>query len=201
MGSGIIATTKGDLNIAGQKFGSVFSMPVKTTTDIITNSDYFGRPIYKDTDTGSTKALKIAGYVGLQVNHPYIKEMLKQSGIENPTAKAILNVPDEKPPLYQTLSNMFELPLKFTTQDKIADAEFYDALDKQKIIRARETEAVVPKYEEIQALIKEGKETEAQEKLDNLTDEEYEIYKSIRASDKRKLTIETKPILLTPLLF
>lgn len=196
MGSGLLATARGDLNTAGQKFGSVFSMPVKMTTDIITNSDYFGRPIYKDTDTGSTKALKIAGYAGLQVNHPYIKEVLKQSGIKNPTAKAILNVPDEKPPLYQTLSNMFELPFKFTTQQKIADAEFYDALDKQKITRARETEAVVPKYEEIQALIKEGKEPEAQEKLDALTDEEYAIYKNIRAADKRKLTIEAKRKLL-----
>ena len=49
-----------------------------------------------------------------------------------------------------------------------------------------------PRYEEIQDLISKDKLDEAKQIVDSLTDEEYEIYKSLRASDKRAETNKMK---------
>ncbi len=176
--SGVINTAKGDLKTATQKFGGLFSMPVKTTTEIITNADYFGREIYKDTDTSLKKAEKIALYVGLSVNHPYIKEIVNQIG--------------DKKPLYQSISIALEAPLKFSTQDAIAKSQFYDAMDKLKIEDIRAKEKFMPTYDKIRSTYDSGDQDGASEMIEDLSDEDYAIYKSIRATAKRAETIKNK---------
>lgn len=178
LASGFVNLLKGDLKTSAQKFGGLFSMPIKLTTDILTNSDYFGREIYKDTDTRSQKAFKIAKYIGLSVNHPYIKEIVNQ-------------IYDKKP-IYQSISTALEFPLKFSTEDKVAQNRFYDAMDKARIEDIRAKEAFMPTYNKIVKLIDEEKDIEAQEVIDSLSDDEYEIYKNIKTAEKRSKTITNK---------
>lgn len=178
MATGTIALAKGDTKTALQKYGSVFSMPIKITTEILSNSDYFGREIYKDTDSTSEKAAKIALYTGLAVNHPYIKEFINQW--------------NEKIPLYQSIIYAMELPLRFSTKDKIAATEYYRMLDKKTQERADINKTFTPKYEEIVSLIDTGKTDEAQKKLEDLSDADYEIYKNMKSSDKRQATNKIK---------
>ena len=115
---GTISLGTGDFSNATQKLGSVFSIPVKTTTEVVANKDYFGNEIYKETDSGLEKSLKIAKYVGLAVNHPYVKEVINQI--------------QDKKPLHQSVVAGLELPLKFSSVDKVKTQNVYDIITKQK---------------------------------------------------------------------
>lgn len=174
MVSGGVALVRGDIPTARRKFGTLLSMPVKIVMDVVGNSDYFENPIYKDTDKTGTKALKIAKYVGLQVNHPYIKELINQ--INN------------KKPLYESLVAATELPLKFSTQEKEATNKFYESLRKASIEKARAKEKVKPVYNQVQDLISQGRSDEAQTIVDGLSDEEYKLYKELKSADKTRKT-------------
>ena len=61
-----------------------------------------------------------------------------------------------------------------------------------KIERARAVEKIKPIYDQVQELDAQGKEKEAQALVDNLSDEEYEIYKDIKTADTRKTTLENE---------
>lgn len=178
LASGAINLASGDIKGAQQKFGSLFSMPVKITTEILANRDYFGNAIYKDTDRSIVKALKIAKYTGLQVNHPYVKEIINQLG--------------DKKPLYQSVITALELPLKFSTKEKVAKQEFYKELDKVSAEKAKDREKMMVVYEDVQKLIAEEKLEEAQRIVDNLSEEDYEIYKGFITAAKRKATIDAQ---------
>jgi len=183
MASGVIATVRGDFGTATQKFGSVFSIPIKITSEVLSNRDYFGREIYKDTDSGTDKLKKIAEYVGLQVNHPYIRSLYRQRekvfGLENSDPR----------PIYQSVSEALELPLKFKSDDQITRNQFYAAMDKQEQLRADARKRLQPIYDKVQALKKAGNAADAQEIVDGLSPEDYETYKNIRAADKRRQTM------------
>jgi hypothetical protein len=116
--------------------------------------------------------LKLAQYTGLQVNHPYIKEVVNQ--IEN------------KKPLYQSLNNMLELPFKFSTKDKEATSAFYDAIDRKTKENARADDKIKPIYQHVQELKDAGKTEDAQAIVNGLSDAEYESYKRIRTNDRTK---------------
>jgi hypothetical protein len=178
LASGGIALGKGDLSTAGQKFGTIFSIPFKVTSEVLTNSDYFGNQIYKDTDDGATKAKKIALYAHLQVNHPYIKEIVNQI--------------EEKKPLYQSLVAALELPLKFSSLDKESTAAFYDALDLKAKENAKEKSDFKPTFDKIQKLVKEGKIEEATALTKAMTPEEYAIYKKMKTAAKTSATFANK---------
>lgn len=180
--SGVLNVGKGDFKTAGQQFSGVLSMPFQIGSQVLTNKNYFGNPIYADTDTTSTKLLKIAKYVGLAVNHPYVAELMNQIS--------------DKKPLYQSISTALELPLKFSSQTKEQQAQFYDALDKQRLDQARANDAFLPVFTQIQGLIKAGKNDEAQSQLDNLSDSDYEIYKNMKAAETRGGTIKSQQAFL-----
>jgi hypothetical protein len=179
-----LALAKGDTQTAGQKFGSLFSMPVKLTTEMLSNRDYFGRPIYKDTDTGSTKLKRIGEYAGLQVMHPYIRELYKQ-------------ITSGKP-LYQSISEAIELPFKFSSWDKVKQQQYFDAMDNQAMKRARAKEEIKKIYDQTKELDAEGKKEEADKFFrENIkTKEQYDIYKSLKASDKRARTVASQAAML-----
>jgi hypothetical protein len=48
-------------------------MGLKLATDVIGNKDYFGNSIYNEFDKPVKKLKDVAKYVGLSVNHPYVK--------------------------------------------------------------------------------------------------------------------------------
>ncbi len=178
--SGGSALAQGDINLAVQKFGSSFSMVVKTSFEVLSNRNYFGNPIYKDTDSRKEKMVKVAKYIGLEFNHPYVAELVNQL-----TA-------DEPKPLYQSIVTATEMPLKFSTEKKEATSKFYDAIDKKAQERANMTDEIRPTYEKIQELKAAGNIREAQEMHDKLTPEEKELYKNMKTSDKRNTTLSTE---------
>ena len=183
IGSGILATGQGDIKTAKQKFGSVFSMPLKVMAEVSANKDYFGRTIYNENDNGKTKAEKIAKYIGLDVSHPFITETMKQLFPEFTLGKG-----KTAPPIYQSISQALELPFKFNTVDQVAKSQFYKAMDEHKKVQYQATQDFKPKYDHIVELTQKGLTDQAQGALDDLSDQEYEIYKSILASDKRYQT-------------
>ncbi len=165
MASGAINLASGDYSGAEQKFGTVFSMPIKIVTEILGHSDYYDRDIYKETDTGAQKTLKIAKYLLLQTQHQYIAEMMYQI--------------EEKKPLYQSIISAMELPLKFSSRDTIARNEYYDALDAKAKQNARDKERIQPTYDEVQKLKDAGDFEGANAVYNSLSDEDKVIYKKI----------------------
>lgn len=190
LASGFYNLGTGNTGVATQKLGSVFSMPIKTTTDIISNSDYFDRPIYKESDEGTVKAEKIAKYAGLSFAHPYVKELIKQIDEKN------------KVPLWQSLSIAMELPLKYSNQQKINTAKYYENLNnfnKQNAqIKDRNQKEFQPTFDKVQKLKEEGKIEEAKAIVDALSDYEYDFYKTMLKSVKAKET-NTKKVEILPL--
>lgn len=177
LAAGGIAAATGDVSTAEQKFGSLFSMPLSITANVLANKDYFGTAIYKDTDSGPIKALKIAKYVGLQVNHPYITELMNQLGPE-----------EKQKPLYQSIVTALEIPLKFSSQSAISKNAFYNAMDAKQKEQSQINAAFKPKFDSIQALIKDGNTEEAHAQVDALSDDDYKLYQNMRASAKSKTT-------------
>ena len=175
IGSGGIALAKGDTATAKQKLGSVFSMPIKLVSEMWANKDYFGRKIYEDYDDPKTKAKKLANYALLSVNHPFIKEFYNQLTTDKP--------------LYQSISESMELPLKFSSYTKIEKQEFYDAIRKREAIEAKSKTDFKPRYTEIRNLLEEGKVEEATNSVNQLSPEEYNIYKSLKKSDKTRANV------------
>lgn len=175
---GTAAFGKGDTKTGQQKYGSLFSQPIKDVFDVLANKNYFGQPIYKDTDTAAQKTAKIAAYIGVATSHPYIKEIVSQ--IQN------------KKPLYQSISNALELPLSFSSQSKILQNQFYNAIADQAKVKARALDAFKPTYEEIKNLKDAGRTDEAQKLVDTLSDADYAIYKTMKASDTRAATIKNQ---------
>lgn len=172
MFSGTTGLLTGDIETATQKYGSLLSMPIKLVSEIFSNKDYFGNPIYNETDTGEQKVLKIAQHAGLAINHPYIKELVNQL--------------QDKKPLYQSLISAFELPLKFSSKDKVAQGEYYDALDKKAKDNARMKEKVTPVYEQVQVLKEEGRILEATDLYNTLSEEEKIMYSKIKNNPKER---------------
>lgn len=166
----VYATEQGDLKTATQQAGGLFSMPVQITTQILSNQDYFGRPIYKDTDTRLQKVLKIGQYIGLQANHPYVQAVVNQ--IEN------------KYPLYQTISNAFELPVRFTNMDKLATNQYFNAMAEQTKKQAQALDAFRSKYTEIRNLKAEGNTAESDKLFNSLTDDEHVMYQHLKTAEK-----------------
>lgn len=178
IGTGAIALAKGDFKTAEEKFGTLLSVIPKTTFDILANQDYFGQPIFKDTDTGLQKAEKIAAYFGLSISHPYLKAIVEQ--IQN------------KKPLYQSLSTALQLPATFSSLTKIQQQQFYDAVQNQQKQHSLDIENFKPTYDKIRGLVTAGKNDEAQSMLDKLSDDDYSLYKSILTTDNRKKTINSQ---------
>ena len=178
MASGTIALGKGDFDTATQKFGSLFSIPLKLTSEIWANKDYFGREIYDPEEAGFDKLKDIASYVGLQVNHPFIREIGRQLFSDKPA--------------YQSISEAMELPIKFKTKDQLEQGQYYDAIDRHRDVQKKAKEKIRPTYDKVQQLLEEGQEEEAQKIVDALPDEDYEVYKDIKQAEKTKATNKLK---------
>lgn len=177
IGSGLLALGKGDVATFTNKMSQNLSMPLKLAGEVFSNRDYFNNPIYSENDSAKLKLQKMAMYIGLGVNHPYVKEIYKTI------------VEDQ--PIHQTVTKMLEFPIKYSSVDKISTAKMYEAQDKRTKERANAREIFMPTYNQIQELRKTD-EKAATDLLNSLTDEEYEVYKSIAKTEKSKATKQTK---------
>ena len=126
----------------------------------------------------SEKIKKMATYTGLQVSHPYIKELA--------------NAMEEKQTLTQALIRMAEIPVKFGNDKQISQSNFYKELEKIKIRQAEEIKTFRPIYDDIQKLKETGTQEEVQQAVDDLSDTQYAVYKKIRSSEKTANTNKAK---------
>jgi hypothetical protein len=185
---GALATAKGNVKEAGQKFGSVFSMPVKLVSEALSNKDYFGREIYEEQDSIGTKASKVAAHLGLAVAHPFIKEFIKQQGWD----KGKQTPKEERPPVYQAMLRAMELPVKFGVKAKEDAGEYYDNLAEERKQSARDRK----KYEKVLDQIIETRDSGDKEKAealyDALTSEEKKKIKNISQARKTQETRQRK---------
>lgn len=173
MASAGINFAQGRNDIALQKAGSLFSMPIKTASEIVSNQDYFGRPIYDVADSATVKAKKAIEHIGLAFTHPYFSELVKYFNNEQD--------------IYKTLVMMTELPLKFSTEEKAAISRHYDALKAKTELNQKEQkniEDMVKVYDDVQKLKQEGNTTDAGNIVDKLSDEEYNQYKILMKYDQ-----------------
>ena len=180
--SGTIAVAKGDVATAGQKFSSLGSMPVQLAANVMTNKDYFGKPIW-DVNASTAEQIKsIASYVGLSYNHPYVQAIYKS-----------LFAPDGKraDPL-QTATTILELPLKFGNQTTIDKNKYFQALtDKQKEISSAKI-PVQELYDNLQTMKANGQAAEADKIYFALPDDQKKLYKDIKSADKSAATKQSK---------
>ena len=221
MFEGGIATTKGDFDTATQKFGSVFSMPAKTLAEVISNKDYFGREIYLESDSNTERLKKIAGHIGTSVNHPFVAQSYELAKGEKP--------------VYQALSEMAEMPLKFQSQKTIDNSGFYsgldDAVNKIRKKKGDEQKQAIKDYlltldsddsikrasfllrekgfdmtgvsqskgllefEPTYNKIADASDNEAMNIINDLSNEEYELYKKKSSSEKSKMMRRTRDLL------
>lgn len=264
------ATAKGEYDVAIQKFGSFFSIPVKLVTDVVSNKDYFGNEIWDKNDPPEKQRKDIATYIGLGTTHPYIKALnnlnkriqattdpiyskyleitdLMAQGKKDEADRLINSLSKEEKNAYyklkglklkpdlQILIEALELPVRFSDLGKVKAGEFYRKRDEMiKAIKATPeedrqekiqefitkeapenrqgvlyslrqegidvtgvstSEAIIkmkPVYEEVQRMVKEGKQVEAQQRVDSMTDEEYEQYKKVKSSVNANYTKQFK---------
>ncbi|HEC66224.1 MAG TPA: hypothetical protein ENI23_13115 [bacterium] len=82
--------------------------------------------------------------------------------------------------------------LKNRDEEQVLKSLYYtekERVDKEKAQqKVSDVRRLTPLYEEAQMLLKEGKAQEAQAIVNNLSDEDYEIYKKMKSSDKRRQT-------------
>lgn len=181
--SGGLAVAKGDLPTAESKFSSLLSMPIQIMTQVFTNKDYFGNPIYNDTDSHAQQIGKIAAYMGLQTTHPYVQQAVR-------TVQG-------KQPLYQAITNAFEIPIKYSTLSTEQKTQYYNMLDQHSQDLAIEKNKMLPTYTQVQQLISEGRTDEAQTIVDGLSDDDYAEYKKLKTAETTQQNTVKKQAMVT----
>ena len=173
---GVLSSVGGDIRGATQQFSTVLSSPLQLFGQLYANKDFYGRPIYNDTDPGTTKGAKIAQYLGLNVIPPFVKETVNY--IEK----------KGQVPLYQALTTGAELPIKYGSDAKNNQSDFYNALDNYNKLHAQAMDQFRPTFQKIQDAVTAGKKDEAQKMVEALSDDEYTLYKDLKSGTTRSAT-------------
>lgn len=108
---------KGDISGAAKDAGQTYlGSLVKPLVDVGANSDYFGKEIYKESDTAGTKFKKVGSYLSASyTGHPYVK-----------AAESSLR---DNEPGYQTLSKALEAPIRYYKTEDIKMSKSWAGLD------------------------------------------------------------------------
>jgi hypothetical protein len=94
MATGTYALARGDIPTATQKFGGLFSMPVKAASEVASNRDFANRPIMQEGAPflSAGGGGKIAAHLGYNyMSHPYISEAIKYGSGQTTGIRAILS--------------------------------------------------------------------------------------------------------------
>lgn len=94
------------------------SMPFQIASQILTDTNYFGNPIYNPNDTTAAKTSKIAAYAGAQFSPQWISGMVKM-------------IEGTNQPWLETLSEANALPLSFSTTAKEQTSNLIQAKNAQ----------------------------------------------------------------------
>ena len=117
LAGGTLSLAEGDIKGATSQFSGVFSAPLQMFGQLYANKDFYGRPIYNDTDPRGVKAAKITSYLGLNSAPPFVTSAVNY--IENRSST----------PLYQSLTTGLALPIKYGSDAKNNTSDFYNALE------------------------------------------------------------------------
>jgi hypothetical protein len=177
---GTLSTAEGDLKGATQEFTGVLSAPAQLFGQLYANKDFYGRPIYADTDSGAVKAQKIASYLGLNTMPPFVKEAVNYIQNKGTT------------PLYQSITAGLALPIKYGSAAKNNTSDFYNALDNYNAQHAQAMNAFKPTFDKIQQLLQSGQKDEALKEVNALSDSDYELYKDLKAGTSRSSTTKAE---------
>ena len=177
---GALSLAQGDLQGMTQQFTSILSAPLQLAGELYANKDFYGNAIYKNTDPGTVKAQKIASYLGLNTVPPFIKETvayIQQAG---------------KMPLYQAVTMGLNLPIKYASAASTNSNIYYTALTNYQNAHAAALLNFKPTFDQIQQLAQSGQTQQAQQLLDNLSDSDYALYKSLSTSAKTASTTKAE---------
>lgn len=177
-----MAFAEGDLAEGSQKLGGLLSMPAARIIESFTNRDHFNRPIYKSTDSPAVKTVKAIGHVPAGFVHPYFREIGKYMA--------------DGQPLYQALSIMAEIPVKYSNTEKELRSKYYEEQEEITAEKKAQLEKLRPTFEKIQAAKLEGNTAEAQKIVDALSEADYARYKQLVTQEKRIETLRRKPFIL-----
>lgn len=122
----------GDTKALAGNVRNVASTALQGPIGYFSGEDYFGRPI-----TNMKK------YFYEQYNHPYLSALSQQGIGPFPTDK------DKIPPLYQTLTTALELPIKYTTTEKINAGYYFDKRNPEYKALPDETKKLVDQAEKL----------------------------------------------------
>lgn len=103
---------------AAESAAQDLSMPFQMASQMITNTNYFGSPIYNQNDTGPVKTGKLAAYAGAQFSPQWIAGIAKL-------------IEGTNQPWLETLSEANALPLSFSTAAKEETGKLMDAKNAQ----------------------------------------------------------------------
>lgn len=112
LGAGVFAA-QGDTKSAFEKGSQIFSSVITTAVDILTNTNYYGNPIYKTTDSPTQKDAKITAYGAGELTPSYIKALISEV-----TSQANATTTTPAMPLYQAIATATALPVTFSTTAK-----------------------------------------------------------------------------------
>lgn len=128
-----------DFPQVGREAKGFLSTPLRPLADVATNQDYFQNPIYDQNSVVSDKAKSIGGY------------LLKEYGLQHPYAKTAYDAANGKiASLPQGIAQATELPIRFTTTDKVNSQYYYQNKDQAMSgLNANERSAfdLLPKYD------------------------------------------------------
>lgn len=177
---GALSLGQADLQGATQQFSSVLSAPLQLFGELYANKDFYGNPIYNNTDPAKVKAQKIAGFLGLNTVPPFIG--------------AAVNYIEKKGtmPLYQAVSTGMELPIKYGTAAQNNTSDFYTALNNYDNAHAQAIATFRPTFDKIQTLIQSGQNDQAQQMVNNLSDSDYTLYKDLKTAASSAATTKAE---------
>lgn len=107
----------GDFTAGTSSSLGLASIPVQTILQGFFNQNYFGSPIYKNSDSAAVKVQKLMANT--------------VSNVSPAPARAAISLLESKTPLYQALYNAAFLPGTFSTAVKDQNSELYNLLDQQ----------------------------------------------------------------------
>ena len=128
---------------AARKISGIGSIPLKLSSEVISNKDYFGEPIWIDerttskenpvADNAPTRVKKALNYMVQELNWPLIREPLEM----------IL----EGKPAVEALGETLEIPIRFKEEEKLETSGTYEVADRlafrlQKIIPEHRPEVI-----------------------------------------------------------
>lgn len=168
---------KGDIAAATQSAVGLFNPNIQTIGQVLTNKDYFGRPIYKTTDSATTKIAKIAAYAGSETVVPQI---LKD-------AIAYLDGTNTGLQSFIALTGGM---VKYQSSASINSSGFYEGTQAQIQAKADEEAAVLPLFNKAQAFIAAGNQAAADLITGQMSAADYAIYKTLKATATRTATLK-----------